>query len=244
MYFYSLNIKYDGNNFYGSAKQKDVRTIEGELNKALQKILQINLDLTFAGRTDKKVHAINQTVSFSSKDKIKYKKSHFLFILNKILPNDIEVFDFKRHQTFFNARFDCNKRVYEYLIELAPHNLFKRNYVNQYDHEINLTKLKTASKLFLGTHNFLSYSTSEKTDTTRTIYQFRIQKVAHNLIKITVSSNGFLRSQIRMMVGSLLKHNEDKLTLNDLNNFLLNPKKGASNTKAAAQGLYFKKAIY
>lgn len=244
MYFYSLNIRYDGNNFYGSAKQKDVRTVEGELNKALQKILQVNLDLTFAGRTDKKVHAINQTISFSINNKIKYQKKHFLFILNKILPNDIEVFDFKRHQEFFNARFDCNKRVYEYLIELTPHNLFKRNYVNQYDHEINLNKLKTASKLFLGTHNFLSYSTSEKTDTIRTIYQFSIKKITNNIIKITVSANGFLRSQIRMMVASLLKYNENKLTLNDLNNYLLNPKKGASNTKSAAQGLYFKKAIY
>ena len=85
MYFYSLNIKYDGNNFYGSAKQKDVRTVEEELTKSLRKILQKDLSLVFAGRTDKKVHAINQTVSFSLNEKIKYKKEDFLFILKKIL---------------------------------------------------------------------------------------------------------------------------------------------------------------
>ena len=244
MYFYSLNIKYDGNNFYGSAKQKDVRTVEEELTKSLKKILQKDLSLVFAGRTDKKVHAINQTVSFSLNEKIKYKKEEFLFILKKILPSDIEVFDFKKHQNFFNARFDCKKRSYEYLIQLKPHNLFLRNYVYQYDKQLNLSKFKKASKIFLGTHNFLSYSTSDKIDTVRTIFEFKIKKIESNLIKITISANGFLRSQIRMMISSLLRFCEDKLTLNDLNNYLLHPKKGSSHLKIAAEGLYFKKAIY
>ncbi len=243
MYFYSLNISYDGNDFYGSAKQKNIRTVEGELNKAINKILNAEIELVFAGRTDKHVHAINQTVSFSHVNLIKYSKQQFIFILNKLLPLDIRVLNFKRHKKFFNARFNCIERSYLYLIELKPHNLFQRNYVLSYQHDISLNKLNELKKYFLGEHDFLSFSTSEKTNTIREIKNFQITKV-NNLIKIKITANGFLRSQIRMIVACLLAYNENKITIDDVLNLLNYPKKGASHTKVSGKGLYFLKAKY
>lgn len=244
MYFYELRISYDGINFFGSAKQKNYRTVEGELLRCLNKILNNGIiDLTFAGRTDKFVHAKNQVVSFSIENKIKIKNTHFIFILNKILPNDIRVLYFKRHIEFFNARYDAKKRIYEYLIELPPHNIFKRNYVLQYYEKLDRRKIDAAKNIFIGKHNFLSFSTSDKNNTEREIYTFKYT-IVNNLCKFTISANGFLRSQIRMMIASILKYNENKITLDYLKFLLENPKKGAIGFKVSGMGLYFLGARY
>lgn len=244
MWFYEMGIAYDGTNFFGSSKQDKYRTVEGELLRSLKKIFyDEDLTLVFAGRTDKSVHAINQIVSFNLEHKMKYSSKEFLRIINKILPKDIKVNYIKTHKKFFNARFSVKSRVYKYVMELYPHNLFSRNYVLPYDKNLNLSKIKKAKKIFLGTHDFLSYSTSEKTNTIRTIKKFSIKKDG-NLLIFIVEANGFLRSQIRMMIGALLNYNEDKLSLFRLQDLLKNPKKGAANFKVSGSGLYFLTAKY
>lgn len=245
MWFYELKISYDGTNFFGSAKQDNYRTVEGELLRCLNKIFHNSiLKIVFAGRTDKGVHAINQVVSFDLPEKMKYTKQKFLLIINKILPNDIKANSLNVHRTFFNARFSAQARVYKYLIELPPHNIFHRNYVLPYDEPINIKKIRDAKQIFLGEHDFLSYSTSEKTSSIRTIKKFIFKKESANTFSFYIEANGFLRSQIRMMVGALLKYNEQKLTLDDLKNLLKNPKKGSAKFKISPSGLYFLKAKY
>lgn len=244
MFFYELNISYDGTNFFGSAKQKKYRTIEGELLRCINKVLENKVNqLVFAGRTDKTVHAINQVVSFSIETKIKFSKVKFIDILNKILPSDIKVVNFKRHINFFNARYDAKQREYEFLIQLPPHDIFKRNYVLQYDKNISFALFKRFRNIFIGEHDFLSFSTSEKLNTIRTIYKISLKKI-DNLLKITIVANGFLRSQIRMMIAGLLRYNDKKISLAELNNLLQNPKKGSSHYKVSGSGLYFKNAKY
>ena len=113
-----------------------------------------------------------------------------------------------------------------------------------YDHNINFKNLKETAKIFMGEHNFLSYSTSELSNTTRNITKFSVTKVKPNLIKFHITANGFLRSQIRMMIGCLLKYNEQKLTKDDLLNLLNHPHKGKAIFKVSATGLYFANAKY
>lgn len=245
MNFYLLRLSYDGTSFFGCAKQPYVRTVQDQLEKVLRKLFnEPTIEVVFAGRTDKGVHAINQACSFGIENPSKYSDAHLVFILNKLLPSDIRVKSCQRKPGFFNARFDCKQRSYLYYLELNPHDIFKRNYVYQYDQKINFYQLKNTAKIFLGEHNFLSYSTSELTNTTRIISQFSVIKVKPNLIKFHIVANGFLRSQIRMMIGCLLKFNEHKLTKNDLINLLNNPHKGKAIFKVGPTGLYFANAKY
>ena len=245
MNFYLLRLSYDGSSFFGCAKQPYIRTVQDQLEKVLTKLFnEPNIEVVFAGRTDKGVHAIKQACSFGIENKSKYSCKHLVFILNKLLPPDIRIKNCQAKTGFFNARFDCKERSYIYYLELTPHDIFKRNYVCQYDNKINFAKLKETAKIFLGEHNFLSYSTSELTNTTRTIRKFSVNKVKPNLIKFHIVANGFLRSQIRMMIGCLLKYNENKLTKDDLINLLNHPQKGKAIFKVSATGLYFANAKY
>ena len=245
MNFYLLRLSYDGSGFFGCAKQPYIRTVQDQIEKVLRKLFnESTIEVVFAGRTDKGVHAINQACSFGIENKSKYSCKHIVFILNKLLPNDIRIKSCQAKPGFFNARFDCKERSYIYYLELAPHNIFLRNYVCAYNGIINFKQLKECAKIFVGEHNFLSYSTSELTNTVRTITKFSVTKVKPNLIKFHITANGFLRSQIRMMIGCLLKYNEQKLTKNDLLNLLMYPQKGKAIFKVDATGLYFANAKY
>ena len=245
MNFYLLRLSYDGSGFFGCAKQPFIRTVQDQIEKALCKLFnEPNIEVVFAGRTDKGVHAINQACSFGIENKSKYSCKHLVFILNKLLPPDIRIKNCQSKQGFFNARFDCKERSYIYYLELIPHNIFLRNYVFAYDGTINFKNLKESAKIFIGEHNFLSYSTSELTNPIRKITKFSVTKIKPNLIKFHITANGFLRSQIRMMIGCLLKYNEKKLTKVDLLNLLDHPQKGKAIFKVPATGLYFANAKY
>ncbi|MBO6103540.1 tRNA pseudouridine(38-40) synthase TruA [bacterium] len=245
MNFYLLRLSYDGSSFFGCAKQPYVRTVQDQIEKVLNKLFnEQNIEVVFAGRTDKGVHAINQACSFGIQNPSKYSCKHITFILNKLLPPDIRIKSCQKKPGFFNARFDCKQRSYIYYVQLKPFDIFQRNYVYQYDYQVNFTQLKQTAKIFLGQHDFLSYSTSELVNTTRIIKQFSVTKLKPNLIKFHIVANGFLRSQIRMMIGCLLKFNEHKLTKDDLLNLLNHPQKGKSIFKVASTGLYFANAKY
>lgn len=245
MNFYLLRLSYDGAQFFGCAKQPYVRTVQDQIEKVLCKLFnEPNIEVVFAGRTDKGVHAINQACSFGIEKDSKYSAKHITFILNKLLPPDIRIHSCQKRAGFFNARFDCKERSYIYYLELKPHDIFKRNYVYQYDQKVNFAQLKQTAKIFLGQHDFLSYSTSELTNTTRNITKFSVTKIKPNLIKFHIVANGFLRSQIRMMIGCLLKYNEHKLSKADLINLLNYPQKGKAIFKISATGLYFANAKY
>lgn len=245
MNFYLLRLSYDGSGFFGCAKQPFIRTVQDQIEKVLCKLFnEPNIEVVFAGRTDKGVHAINQACSFGIENKSKYSCKHLVFILNKLLPPDIRIKSCQSKQGFFNARFDCKERSYIYYLELIPHNIFLRNYVFAYDKTINFKNLKESAKIFIGEHNFLSYSTSELTNPIRKITKFSVTKIKPNLIKFHITANGFLRSQIRMMIGCLLKYNEKKLTKVDLLNLLNHPQKGKAIFKVPATGLYFANAKY
>jgi len=143
----------------------------------------------------------------------------------------------------FSARFNAKDKTYLYVLNTKKFNVFKHNYCYFYSQKIHLYKLRKASKILLGKHNFLSFSTSELDDTIRTINFIKIKKY-HDQYLIFINGNGFLRNMVRMIVGCLLDVNENKKSINDLILLLNNPKKGSAITKLNGCGLYLYKVNY
>lgn len=240
---YLITFSYDGSQFYGYQKQHNQRTVQEEIEKVLSKINNSNVSISASGRTDAKVHALNQTAHFDFNKKIETKK--ILLAMNSLLPEDIHVKNIKKVKNNFHARYDVLKKEYEYKMNIGQYDPFKRNYEYQYNKKIDIEKMKSVIKIFEGEHNFKSFTktTTEEKDYIRTIYNTTIT-IRKNIVTIKFIGNGFLRYMVRNMVGSLIAVGENKLTENDIKKILEKQNRTAPYRTAHPEGLYLKKVYY
>lgn len=242
---YKIIFSYDGSLFFGFAKQPGLKTIQGELEKNLSLILNEEIIISASGRTDKGVHALNQVASFEISDEIK-EKSKFLHSLNKLLNGEIFVKNLAKVHYFFDARYSAKKKRYFYLINFGVYNPLEKNYVNYIsDKNFDYKKMIEASSIFLGTHNFQNYC-SKKEDQDgfiRTIYSIKFIKKGKKL-KIVIEGNGFMRYQIRKIVGSLIYLATDKTNLETLKNYLEKKERDIIPFTAESSALYLDHVFY
>ena len=116
MFNYLIKIEYEGTNFVGWQSQKNGKSIQDAVEKALRKVLKTKIKIIGSGRTDKGVHALSQYANFKSKIKIKEKKT-FLNSINFFLKKKfVSILDIQTKRNEFHARFSAKLRTYEYLI--------------------------------------------------------------------------------------------------------------------------------
>lgn len=239
-----LVIAYNGTNYHGFAIQNDLLTIQKVLQDALSRILDEKIIVYASGRTDAYVHALNQVCHFHTKKQIACQ--NLMRGLNAILPSDIYVKKIKIVANDFHARFSAKNKTYIYRIynsTIKQDRVFLNNFFLFYDYQINLSLLKKAAKLLVGSHDFSSFSIAANENGVRKINFIKFQ-FDDCILNITINANGFLRAMVRMIVGAFLDINEHKKNLQDIKNLLANPKKGSSITKAKACGLYLKRVYY
>ncbi|TKI70417.1 tRNA pseudouridine(38-40) synthase TruA [Sulfurimonas crateris] len=233
----ALVIAYNGTDFLGSQTQKSSKnTILGELEHVLS---QINIDskVVASGRTDRGVHATGQVchidlpLFWSDLDKLKK-------VLNKMLSASILVKSAKAVDDNFHARYSAKKRVYRYIIKESSKNPFEDNFVTLFK-SVDFSKLKQNIKLFIGEHDFKFFmkSGSDVKSTRRSIYKAFAYRYKGYII-LNFEANGFLRSQIRMMVGALLALDEAEIKEQLL------CKKNQKIRPAKSNGLYLAKIKY
>ena len=239
---YLVDISYDGNNYHGWSKQKNNVTIQQTIEESLSSIYKKKIDIVGSGRTDTKVHAIHQYFNFHENE-INLSIEKLINALKYKIPTDVKINSIKVVDDNFNARYDAKSKTYLYLINTNDFDLFKNNYLLNYNKPINLDLWIQAKELFIGTHDFLSFSKSFLANTTRTINEIKILNYK-GLIKIYINGNGFLRNMVRMIIGSLIDLNENKKSLSDIKRLISNPKKGSANTLANPCGLYLYKVNY
>ena len=129
---YLMSFSYDGSNFKGYQKQPKVRTVQGEIEKALKQINNNNkVDIHSSGRTDAGVHALNQTAHFDLEMEITEEKLRHG--LNSLLPEDVYIKKISKVDDDFHARFNSIGKEYIYIINLGEYNPIERNYVYQYN---------------------------------------------------------------------------------------------------------------
>lgn len=239
-----IKFAYDGTNFSGFQYQPGKRTIEEELNKVLTKINDNHKTTIVAtGRTDAKVHALSQYAHVNLDVNIReYKLKR---AMNSYLDDDIHVLEVKKVDDSFHARYNVLSKTYKYYINLGEYNPTRRNYELQYNHTLNVEKMKEAIKVFLGEHDYRAFVTQnkEKDNCIRTITKAEIEE-KNNILIITFTGNGFLRYQVRNMVGILIRIGENKLTKEQLSEILLSCDRTKSGKTAPACGLYLEKVDF
>lgn len=217
---YKAVIAYDGSVFSGFALQKDKRlkSVLGTLKEGFARV-GIKSDIIGAGRTDKGVHATGQVICFQS--------THFLdsqvqaieslrFLLNAKLYPHIMVRSLYIVDDTFHPRFDALWRSYRFLLSPTQPSPFAAPYVS-YEKMGDRILFVNALKAFLGQHNFIFFrkNGSYTKNCIRTIFAIR-HYTYKNLDVVYVRGNGFLRAQVRLMVGAALAYSRGELSFNSL----------------------------
>lgn len=234
-------IVYDGGKFKGFQKQKSTKnTITTSIETALQS-LGINDNIRGSGRTDAGVHATGQVIDFQVpsywKDLQKLKTA-----LNQKL-NHISVKRVEWIDDTFHSRFSAKKRLYRYVFKTSTPSIFEQAYVSYYP-TFNEEALSKALKSFEGEHDFSNFiKTGSITHTNiREVYRAYYKKY-HNYHIIYFQANGFLRSQVRMMVEVAMQVALNNCSLERLQR-QLNLEEKSITKLAPPEGLYLAKIIY
>ncbi len=241
---YLIKFSYDGTNFSGYQKQPDRRTIEGELEKALFNINNHTPTRIFSsGRTDRGVHALGQTAHFDIDVDITLYK--LKCALNSLLPKDIHILSTEIVDNNFHARYNVKKKTYIYRINTDEYSPISRNYIYQYNKELDISKMQEALKFFIGVHDFKAFVSEEavKTNYVREIIKATLD-FDGKLINILFEGNGFMKYQIRNMVGLLIKIGAGKLQPNIVSEILNDYSLKKLITTAPPEGLILKEVVY
>lgn len=207
---YLIDFSYCGANFHGYQKQPGLRTIQGELERVLSSINNDYVIVHASGRTDAKVNAIHQTAHFDLQKKLEpYKLKG---ALNSYLPDDIYINSVLTVDDNFHARYMVKSKIYQYNINTGIYNPIQRTHVYQYGKPLNISKMKIAISYFIGTHDFTTFACAEdrRSDKVRTIIDVSVEQ-KDGIISITFLGTGFLKYQVRNMVGLMIKIGQDKL---------------------------------
>ena len=233
----AFTLAYNGTHFLGSQTQtKTTNTILGKVERVLSEI-GIESKVVASGRTDKGVHATGQVCHvdlpefWSDLEKLKR-------VMNQMLPPAIIVKSIQSVSDDFHARYSAKKRVYRYILKASQSNPFEDEFVTFLE-DIDFEKIEKNIKLFIGEHDFKNFmkTGSDSKSTIRTVYRAFAYKHKGNII-LNFEANGFLRSQIRLMVGALLKFTADEIQEQ------LTSSKKHKLKPAPSNGLYLAKIKY
>jgi len=242
---YIIKFSYDGHNFNGYQKQPKKRTIQGEIEKALRKIENKNVDITASGRTDAGVHALNQVAHFDLE--VNIEPDNLKKALNSLIPEDIYIKEVDIINSNFHARYDVKAKEYIYIINQGEYNPLERNYVYQYNKRLDLTEIERALKYLEGNNDFTSFTSLDKEekdkDCIRLLSQTEIKRDG-NKITLVFLGNGFLRYMVRNIVGTLIEVGEGKRKSEDIIDILKQKDRTKAGKTANPEGLYLKNVFY
>ncbi len=200
-----LVIAYDGTNYCGWQIQPNGITIEEVLNKKLSELLNEEIQVNGASRTDSGVHALKNVAVFDTNTNIPSDK--ISYALNQRLPDDIVIQESIEVSDDFHPRYCNSIKTYEYKILNRSFNMpTNRLYTHFVYLPLDIEAMRQASQYIIGEHDFKSFC-SQRTqviNTVRTIYSLDIIK-NEDVITFSISGNGFLYNMVRIIVGTLIK---------------------------------------
>ena len=233
-------FSYDGSKFYGLQRQKNLRSVQKEMEDALSKIYNEDIVIKASGRTDTGVHAFNQVAHFDSNKEIRDLRNK----LNGFLLPDIVVKKVKNVSNDFHARKSVIKKEYIYKINFGPFKSSLNDYYYQPRNKLDINLMKDASKVFLGTHDFRNFISGENDKTVTTIYSITFNKKMDRRLEISFIGTGFYRYMVRNLVGALIEVGKYKISKETLKNMLDTIENKKSLPTAPPEGLYLSKVWY
>jgi tRNA pseudouridine38-40 synthase len=241
---YFLKIEYNGSNFSGWQVQKNKRTVQGEFENALEKVFHEKVEVCASGRTDAKVHALDQAVHFDLNADVPLEK--LVIALNDMLPEDIAVKKAKVVKSDFNSRYDIKKKTYLYMLKCGyDKSAIDGDKITHIKPMLCLEKMQEIIPLFLGKHDFSGYCSAhaQVKDFEREIYSIKISQ-KKDMFSFRITGNGFLYNMVRILVGSFVDYSLGKRSKEDLVKALKDGKRELSGRTMPPNGLYLEKTYY
>lgn len=239
-----LVIAYDGSAYHGFQKQKNVQTVQNVLEEALAMLCGEKVVTAGSGRTDAGVHALAQTVTFTTNGRIPC--ANLVRAAASLLLEDIVVVSAEEMPEGFHARFSAKWKTYHYKLLVNEHvNPFMVRYAWQLRQQLDVKAMNEAAELLLGTHDFSAFRSSGSVDTSpiKTIYAAKWQQQGEEIL-FRISGDGFLYHMVRNIVWSLVQVGMGKRTVQDFAAELTAQRCKFLNEPAPAQGLYLAEVGY
>ena len=235
---------YKGTNYYGWQKQVDFVSVQSTIEEVLSKVYDSPISITGSGRTDAGVHALRQYFHFDTEKEKDLKQ--LAYSLNKMLPEDIKILSFERVADDFHARYNAVRKIYEYRIVLKNKDPFMDQLAFVYPMELDFDLFKEALNKFVGKHNYQDFTSKEEDEGgfIREIYEIKVSKEDNN-ISVRFEGNGFMRYQIRNMIGTAINVANKKEDISFIDYHLKEDKpREIISYKAPANGLYLVDVLY
>ena len=237
---------YRGTNYYGWQKQIGFVSVQEKIEETLSKIYDSPISIQGSGRTDAGVHALKQYFHYVTNKEKDLKQ--LTYALNKMLPDDIKIISLKVVNDDFHARYNATKKIYEYRLLLTNKDPFSYDLAYIYPMELDVPAFIDALNRFVGTHNFQDFTSKEDDEGNfiRTVYDVEIiREKDKSLLRVIFTGNGFMRYQIRNMIGAALSVASGKEKMSFIDKHLKNDKsREIIAYKAPASGLYLVDVIY
>lgn len=236
-------VAYDGTGYYGFERQREVVTIQGEIEEVLTTVTQEDIGVVAAGRTDAGVHATGQVIHFDTGWKGEF--STLEKAMNALLPKAIAVKDLVTASPKFEARKSAISRRYRYTIDNSPlRNPLRRLYAYHWPKALDAEKIAVALKIVVGEHDFAAFGSSPSgRSTLRKVYAADCWREGE-YIYIEVEANSFLQHMMRRLVATLLRVGEDSLSPADFQGILERRESDLVKGLAPAHGLCLTQVRY
>ncbi|MBA3010406.1 MAG: tRNA pseudouridine(38-40) synthase TruA [Proteobacteria bacterium] len=248
---YKLVVEYDGTLFSGWQRQKEEKTIQGELESVLGHMLNQKIHIRASGRTDAGVHALGQVANFhahTQMDPLVLKKG-----VNSLINPAIVIRECSIAPDDFHAQYQARSKEYNYYILNRPDPCaIGAAFVWQVKKPLDLVRMNQCCEMITGVHDFKSFENtgSPKTSSVREVFLARVNRLENgepfknDVILFKISASGFLKNMVRNLMGTLVDVGLGKITPSQFQTILGAGNRALAGNTAPARGLFLKQVNY
>lgn len=233
-----LDVAYNGAPFRGFARQPDVRTVQGDLEAALARLVDAEVRINVAGRTDAGVHALGQVISVHDlPDDLE--PARIRWALNAVLAPHISVWAVSVADDDFHARFSARSRTYVYaILQAEVPDPFLAATTLYHPGDLDVAAMNEAAGHLVGPHDFSSFGRVPERDASaeRNLFELRCLSTG-SIIRVRARANAFLQQMVRSLVGTLIQTGEGKTSPEELPDILAARDRASAGPVAPPHGL-------
>ena len=247
---WKLTLEYDGTKYSGWQEQRNARTVQGQLRKAAEEFLGVDVDLHGAGRTDAGVHALAQVAHLRVRSMPgKARSEAILRGINDRLPADICLLEVEDAPNTFHARHDAMARTYLYQVS-TRRTAFLKKYVWWVKENLDVPAMGRTARMVMGRHNFAAFRADDPTrpkESTIVVVDSAEINVEGHLILFRITASHFLWRMVRRIAGTLVKAGLGEITPEDFLRLLegkADPRMDVAQWTAPSSGLFLESVRY